>query len=266
MTERIRFWYEEPNPPAVQYGQPAPVANPVYLRLLALIAIVGAASVLAWYCHEFSLENRARGGEAKAQYLLGKRYFDEALLPTDYEHAARLIRKAADQGYAPAQTAMGLLSENGLGVKKDYNQALKWLRRAADQGFPVAQNELGVMYAKGLGVSRSLGQAAQWCKLAAAQGSEIARRNLELTQVSQSKVIPELKTSGSRSYQCVRLQKVESDGVTVSYKPVQGGLGVAKLKMENLPDELQQLCKYAGKQGISCDSAYSQVGAVSTTL
>jgi TPR repeat protein len=266
MSDPIHNSSEEPGEPVVWYGPLPAATNPIYFRLLILVALVGAASVVAWCCDGFSLQNRAKSGDAKAQYLLGKRYFDEALSPADYFRAARLIRKAADQGYAKAQTGMGLLYENGLGVKKDYSQALMWLRRAADQGCPVAQNELGIMYAKGRGVSRSLDQASQWCKLAAAQGSEIARRNLELAQVAQSGVIPELRTPGKKSYLRVFLQKVEPDGVTVSYVPVQGGFGVAKLKVENLPSGLQQLCKYAGKQGISSDSAYSQLGSVTTTL
>jgi TPR repeat protein len=265
MSEPIRLC-EEAGQPVMRYGQPAPMANPLYLKLLILVAVVGVASVLAWCHDEFSVEKRAERGEAKAQYLLGKRYFDLGTYPGDYERAARLIAKAAEQGYAKAQTALGLLYENGWGVKKDYNQALKWLRRAADQGFPVAQNELGIMYAKGRGVSRSLEQASQWCKLASMQGSEIARRNLELAHVANSGVIPVLKTSGNKSYERAFLQRVEPDGVTVSYRPAHGGFGVAKLKIENLPGELRELCKYAGKQGISSDSAYSQMGAVSTTL
>jgi TPR repeat protein len=265
MSDPIRLSFAEPSQPVVRYGQP-PVTNPHYFRLLILVAVVGAASFLAWCCDEFSLENRAGRGDAKAQYLLGKRYFDEAISPGDYCRAARLIRKAADQGYAKAQTGMGLLYENGLGVKKDYCQAMKWLRCAADQGFPVAQNELGIMYAKGRGVSRNLEQASKWCKLAAAQGSEIARRNLELARVARSSVIPVLRTPGEKSYQRVLLQKVEPDGVTVSFLPAYGGFGVAKLKLDSLPEDLQQLCKYAGKQGISSDSAYSQLGSVTTTL
>ena len=249
----------------MRYGRLA-LVNRAYVILFALVFVVATASVIAWCCEDFSLENRAIRGEAKAQYLLGKRYFHNAVSPRDYVRAARWIRKAADQGNAKAQTGLGLLYENGLGVAKNYGEALKWLRRAAAQGFPVAQNELGVMYAKGRGVSRNLDEAAKWCRQAAAQGSEIARRNFELAEIAKSKVIPELTTPGKRSYQHVILQKVESDGVTVSFRPTRGGLGVAKLKLESLPAELRELCGYAAKAGIASDSAYWQLGSVATTL
>src|SRR5579859_3961691 len=125
-----------------RYAQPA-TARPVYLVLVAFVVIVGAASLFAWWSTEFSLVNRARRGEAKAQYLLGKQYFDHAQFPQDYVRAATLIRKAAEQEYARAETALGLLYENGIGVVRNYNLAANWLRLAASQGYPVAQNELG---------------------------------------------------------------------------------------------------------------------------
>src|SRR5258708_12431827 len=46
---------------------------------------------------DFSLESRASRGQAKAQYRLGKRCFDEAVSAREYAMAARWIRKAADQ-------------------------------------------------------------------------------------------------------------------------------------------------------------------------
>ena len=265
MSNTLCLSSEPTQPTPIRYGQ-AHTVRPLYPILLGLVIAVGLASLAAWYYGDFSLEERAARGEAKAQYLMGKRYFDTATSSRDHAHAARLIRMAAQQGYAKAQAALGLLYENGLGVPKNYNEALKWLRLAADQGFAVAQNELGVMYAKGRGVNRSLAEASKWCKLAAAQGSEIARRNLVLAEVTNAKVIPQLTTGNKRTYDRVLLQKVESDGVTVTFVPGRGGLGVAKLKLDNLPSELQQVCKYATREGQAPDSAYSQIGSVATTL
>ena len=96
----------------------------------------------------------------------------------------------------------------------------------------MAQNELGVMYAKGRGVAWNLDEAAKWCRLAAAQGSEVAQRNLELAEAAKAKMISELTTKDKKSYASVVLQKVEADGVTVSYLPVPGGLGLAKVARE----------------------------------
>lgn len=249
----------------VRYGQ-SPVVDPNYLLLLGLIVLVGAAFAFSWWSTEFSLETRARQGEAQAQYLLGKRCFGEAVSRRDYTRAALMIGKAAEQGYARAQTALGLLYENGLGVGQDDSKAATWLRRAADQGFPVAQNELGVMYAKGRGFARDLDQAVRWCQLAAAQGSEVARRNLQVAQVAQRSVIPEITTLSKETYKHVRLEKIEPGAVTVSFRTAQGGLGVTRLKFQNLPQEFQELCKCTDKNGIGLDSAYSQLGCISITL
>ncbi len=266
MSKGIRLSLAQNSKPNVCYGQHKGSVNPTYLVLLVLVLVVGTVSLIAFYSDEFSLESRAIRGEAKAEYLLGKRYFDNAMSPRDYQLAAGWIRKAADQGYAKGQTGLGLLYENGLGVTKNYNEALKWLGRAANQGFPVAQNEIGVMYAKGRGVPRDLDRAAAWCRQAAAQGSEVARRNLELAEIVNFKVMPQVVIPGKNAYKRVVLQKVEADGVTVSFLPIRGGLGIAKLKLEDLPAELRELCGYASKAGADADTAYSQLGSVATTL
>jgi TPR repeat protein len=265
MSEVIKLSTESDEAPKIHYGGERPVSSALPI-LIVLLVVVGFGSAVAWFCGDFSLEDRALRGEPKALYLLGKRYFDSALSPRDYERAAGLIRKAADQGYPKAQTGLGLLYENGLGVPRNYGEALKWFRRAADQGFSVAQNELGVMYAKGKGVPRNLAEAAKWCRLAASQGSEIAKKNLELAEVAACKTIPELSTAEKRSYKRAVLRRVEADGITVSYSPVPGGFGLAKLKLENLPSDLRQLCNCSVKQGTDADSAYSQIGAIATPL
>jgi TPR repeat protein len=265
MGKTTRMALARASEPIVRCWQGVSV-NPVCQILLVLVVMVGTAFLVARCCEHFSWEGRAARGDSKAQYLLGKRYFEQANSPDDYARAAGWIQKAADQGYAQAQTGLGLLYENGLGVSKNYGEALRWLRQAAAQGFPVAQNELGIMYAKGRGLSRNLDEASKWCRQAAVQGSQIARQNFELAEIATFKVIPELTTRGKKCYKRVTLQKVESDGVTVSYLPAQGGMGLAKLRLEDLPAELQQLCGYAAKTGISPDSAFAQIGAVATPL
>jgi hypothetical protein len=87
-------------------------------------------------------------------------------------------RKAADQGYAAAQSNLGIMYERGQGVPQDYTQAVDWYRKAADRGNAVAQNNLGIMYEEGLGVPQDHTQAVEWYRKAADQGSTTARENL----------------------------------------------------------------------------------------
>src|SRR5436189_4366262 len=70
----------------------------------------------------------------------------------DYATTLRLIRPLADRGDALAQSDLGIMYANGLGVPQDYAEALRWYRLAADQKHANAQSDLGIMYANGLGV------------------------------------------------------------------------------------------------------------------
>ena len=54
--------------------------------------------------------------------------------------------KAAEQGYASAQTNLALMYEDGLGVQQDYVEAVKWFRKAARQGDASAMENLGASY------------------------------------------------------------------------------------------------------------------------
>jgi len=67
----------------------------------------------------------------------------------NYTQAIELFRPLATQGYAVAQTSLGLIYYQGLGVIQDDKEAAKWYLKAAEQGNEVAQHELGLMYDKG---------------------------------------------------------------------------------------------------------------------
>jgi len=77
-------------------------------------------------------------------------------------------RIAAAQGYAPAQSSLGLAYEKGQGVPQDYQEAVKWYRLAAAQGNQFAQINRGVMYTNGTGVRQDFVRAHMWFTLAAA--------------------------------------------------------------------------------------------------
>ena len=70
----------------------------------------------------------AQGGDPKAQTYVGEIYEKQG----DFASAAQWYRKAADQGYAPAQIDLVAASyEQGKGVPKDGQQALNWYRKAS---------------------------------------------------------------------------------------------------------------------------------------
>ena len=87
-------------------------------------------------------------------------------------------RQAAEQGDAGAQTALGVMYEDGEGVPQDYAEAVKWFRKAAEQGDADAQFRLGYKYYHGKGVPEDYTEAAKWYRKAAEQGHVEAQYEL----------------------------------------------------------------------------------------
>ena len=78
-----------------------------------------------------------------AQSDLADYFVDGLLFAQDLSKAAFWYRKAAEQGYAPAQTNLGWLSFNGYDeVAPNRAAAVHWLREAAAQGNPAAVRNL----------------------------------------------------------------------------------------------------------------------------
>ena len=67
----------------------------------------------------------------------------------------------------------------GHGVEKNSREAFKWIEKAAEQGYAVAQNALGDLYDNGIGVEKNSLEAFKWYKKAAAQGHDNAQKRVE---------------------------------------------------------------------------------------
>ena len=67
---------------------------------------------------------------------------------------------------------MGNIYVSGQGVKQDDVKALKWFRKAAEQGFAPAQFNLGVMYYNGRGVQVNKSLAKEWLGKACDNGEQ----------------------------------------------------------------------------------------------
>ena len=121
---------------------------------------------------------KAKQGDASAQYDLASMYSKGKGVVQDYKQAFTWCKKAAEQGHVWAQYGLGLLYHEGQGVPQDYKQAVYWYKKAAEQGEADAQYSLASMYAKGEGVPQDYKQAFTWCKKAAEQGNAWAQHNL----------------------------------------------------------------------------------------
>ena len=67
---------------------------------------------------------------------------------------------------------MGVMYNNGQGVRQDHAEALGWYRKATEQGHAEAQYNLGLMYYKGEGVRQDLALAQEWFGKACQNGNQ----------------------------------------------------------------------------------------------
>jgi hypothetical protein len=127
-----------------------------------------------------SVSPAVTGGQIESWYKTGKKFYHGQGVPQDYAEAVRWFRKAAEQGYSPAQTQLGICYLHGQGVKKDAAAGASWIRKAADQGFAYAQGILGYVYLLGKGVSKNHDEAVKWFRKAADQGNAHAHFALKM--------------------------------------------------------------------------------------
>lgn len=97
-----------------------------------------------------------------------------------FDLAATKARVLAEKGHAKAQTLLGILYENGLGVNKDLKLAIFWLEKAASQELKEAENHLGNLYLEGKKVEQDFDKAEMWLKKAAQHGVREAQTHLGL--------------------------------------------------------------------------------------
>jgi uncharacterized protein len=145
-----------------------------------------------------ALSSQAESGGREAQFWLGCIYEQGRIVEKDADQAESWFVKSAEQGYAPAQRALGLTYskddpakaalwlqraaqqrdseaqfwlgtayEQGLFGTTNYKEAVNWLKKSAKQGHPDAQVSLGQMYEDEEGVKQSYSMAAKWYRKAA---------------------------------------------------------------------------------------------------
>lgn len=91
---------------------------------------------------------------------------EQAIKDNDMISATPLYQKAADHGYAPAQSALGRIL-----FQAEYStDAFRYYKMAAEQGNAEGEFGLGSMYAEGKGVKKDLKTAREWITKAAEQG------------------------------------------------------------------------------------------------
>jgi uncharacterized protein len=108
---------------------------------------------------------------------------------------------AAEQGDDAAQTNLGMMYNEGLGVAQNYNEAMRWYRAAAIQGNEIAQLFIAFLYERGQGVPVDNVSAMMWFNIAAHDNNklaEILRDEIVLKLTDE-----EIAEAQSRALQCL---------------------------------------------------------------
>ena len=105
----------------------------------------------------------------------GKAAYDDH---NDYPAAQKLLRPLADQGNPEAQLYIGLMYDNGQGVKKNHVEAMAWYRKAGANGNTRALYLIGESYFSGDGAKPNYAEAAKWLRKPAEQGDSDAQDSL----------------------------------------------------------------------------------------
>ena len=113
-----------------------------------------------------ALRNKAKAGDAAAQYRLTLRYL--AGKDKDHEQARYWLQQAAENGDRDAQYWLGQHYYHGSGgFPKDTMSAHRWLDKVAAEGEPNAQNQVGMTYFRG----DEYAAARYWLQQSAKQGN-----------------------------------------------------------------------------------------------
>lgn len=107
--------------------------------------------------------------DAKKQLSLGN--FNSAYLT---------FKKLAEDGNAEAQSELGLIYGEGLGVSKNAESSFIWHLKAASNGVTYSQYVVGDMYSNGIGVIRNDSLSRYWLEKAAESGNINSMINLSI--------------------------------------------------------------------------------------
>lgn len=148
-------------PPAVQ----GPASRQGDRRVTFLVyAVIAGLSLLAFWPLIETERETSRGREAAER--------------GDFTAAYAAWRPLAERGDADAQFRIGVLLDQGLGVREDPFAAADWYRQAAEQGVHAAQVNLGLMLLQGRGGEVDDAAAVAWFERAANANVPAALANL----------------------------------------------------------------------------------------
>lgn len=205
------------------------------------------------------VQKKARQGDVKAEFDLGRSYFDMATLhklgaQKNSALGVRWYRQAAIQGYAPAQARLAGAYLSGVGVSQNTTVALTWLRRAAAQKYAPAEGELGNLYLVGQYVPANTHKGLRLIRDAARRGDTASEMGLGLMYVAGGAYVPQNYAKAAR---WLLMAKASSKKIGIVLPVVTTMLGVAEAHLS--PTQISQV-----QQEVQKDQAAQSLRKTST--
>ena len=160
------------------------------------------------------MQKLANAQYPKAQSKLGWMYREGIGVERDSKEAIKWFRLAAEQGYAEAQNYLACMTS-------DATEAFKWQQLAAHQGFATGQMNLGWRYEIGRGVAQSDAEPAKWYRIAA-----------ENNKTEAAYYLSGLERFG-------RIDQTSPEGAFQYLLDAEAGSWIARQRFEKLPQSLR---------------------------
>lgn len=140
-----------------------------------MLILLGVGQTSAQVAHIVSSESaetlleKAKEGDAKAQFRMGIAYMDGIGVKPNLRKSAKWFTASAAQDYGPAQYRLAQCLTYGIGVGTNLRAAAICYRKAAEKGIADAQYYYGLLLLYGIGIEQNESSALRWIKAAEEQ-------------------------------------------------------------------------------------------------
>jgi TPR repeat protein len=181
----------------------------------------------------------------------------------DYAAELAILEPAAEAGEVWAENNLGLLYEDGNGVKQDYALAAQWLKKAADKGDHNAQMNLLRMYMTGTAKPDDPAEAAELAKSRTLLQIAELGMNCTLKKPTATEDCPKARAmieegakAGDPQFEEMLGQSYMSGTLGVPKDPAQGFVWTRKAAEQGLASSQSRLAfDYSFGMGVEQDEA-----------
>ncbi|UVT17748.1 MAG: sel1 repeat family protein [Nitrospira sp.] len=149
---------------------------------------------------------KAKSGHVQSMFCAGA---IKLYVSREYHNAIPWLEQAANAGHTRAPLVLGILYEQGTGVKEDAASAAKWYQKGVDNGNAAAARRLANLYHLGTGVPHDEAKANELLKKAVEMGDKAAPVFIQKREQDRNDTRPgmTLKAEAYRLYKQKQFEK-----------------------------------------------------------